>query len=41
MRARGKPSLDTGAAFSVFPFQHGPLNSMTKTVIGLDGKPPN
>lgn len=40
-RAGGKPSLDTGAAFSVFPFPPGPLNSLTKTVMGVDGKPPN
>lgn len=41
MRAGGKPSLDTGATFSIFPFQPGPLNSLTKTVMGVDGKPPN
>ena len=40
-RAGRKPSLDTGAAFSVFPFPPGPLNSLTKTVMGVDGKPPN
>ena len=26
--------LDTGAAFSVLPFQLGPLDSQTKTVMG-------
>ena len=41
MRAGGKPSLDTGATFSIFPFQPGPLNSLTKPVMGVDGKPPN
>ena len=31
--------LDMGAAFSVLPFRLGPLDSQTKTVIGVDGKP--
>ena len=31
--------LDTGAAFSVLPFHLGPLDSQTKMVIGVDGKP--
>ena len=31
--------LDTGAAFSILPFWLGPLDSQTKMVIGVDGKP--
>ena len=31
--------LDMGAAFSVLPFWLGPLNSLNKMVMGVDGKP--
>ena len=31
--------LDTGADFSVLPFRLGPLDSLTKMVMGIDGKP--
>ena len=31
--------LDMGAAFSVLPFRLGPLDSQTKMVIVVDGKP--
>ena len=30
---------DTGAAFSVLPFRLGPLDSLTKMVMGVYGKP--
>ena len=31
--------LDMGAAFSLLPFLLGPLDSLTKMVMGVDGKP--